>query len=1708
MQQNDGPPIPGIAETSDRLLNDAWDRYDRGEFANAVELAAHFVAAAPRRLDGVCTLAWFALQAGDEVVAERAIRQALALDMACAEAHWYAGILARRWGEVALAEQALQHAVDLSPDLAEARVSLAWLLAERGALAQAREQAEAALAAGQLPHRLALLGWVDYLQGNGARARKRLTEARDAAPQNSAITRQLSIVLIGQGQAETAFARLTRLGRPGPEAPDLYETFGDCLLALSRIAEADRVAADLIAGNPAGPQGWRLRSAVAAARRDSADEEACLIRLAGLLPDDIGIALRHAALLERLARRAEAIERLSGLYQRQPLHAGLVLRLAHLLTQNGQPGEARLMLVRRLRDDPTHSHLWAGLAEASAALGKPRIAELALCRAQRLAEKDAEIWRLSSWLLLDLGKRDQAIAANHRLRELLPEDAGAAIQAATLFLSVDEQTASNHAERAVFLDDTNAQAWIALGHVRGHQHWFADAERCFQMAVQLDAAAAAAWRGLAWVYLSQDRLDEAVEMGERALALDPTHVMSRIEFARILQARGDFDRAIELLSHRDEQLSRRLEAVELLAAGLIDRGYVEPAGRKEDWARAAALLIGVLRRDLARTAAATSLLRLAAAGQSDALAGLDVIPRAGRRALIRTQLELAVANAGAAECQEWAAFARRDGWDDPEMAIAGLYIASMQGAASHAETARGVRQWSRRFATRTGQVLPVKRPPHAKVRVAYLAPYLHGSLLLPVLSRHDRERFEIVVYTPELAEATPLRGLCEVRPWQPDKWPASLAANRFDVVVDTVGLHPFISHMPTLAALRQRVAPVQCGWLGATWATAGGLYDALFLDENTIPTDQFGFYDEEIVQIPGGQWGWAPMQTTPDVGPLPCIENGYITFGVTTRGFRFSHAVMAAWAEILRRLPTARLRIMGAQSRDWRLRSEFGAILKQAGIDPDRIEYRHRAIYVSSLDFFQGVDIALDCFPGNGGLSNLDALWMGVPFIARAGTDDEPGWAALRQGASILGSLGVPDWNATDTAGYIDRAVSLAQDVPGLAEWRRTLRTRMQASPLCDGRRVARALEQNWLRMLAEATDVKAAEDASQLAKALGRRTLNRWIGQGRRMSMPVLSGAPALSVILTLRDDPGAALQALRALADQTDCAIECLVIDAAPDDRMRPLLGTFDGITILRGASFAEAAAVAKGRYLLLLTEDVQLLDGSLSAAISLLDRQEDIGILGGLIIGLDGKVEAAGGLIFGDGEMAGYGAGDHPDDPAFRYQREVDFCPSDCMVIRAGMLGSDAVADALDLSVRIRAAGGRVVYEPGLQAGRVAARSATPDRERPRLTLPGRPSRFEPGAAHRLAASGRPRVLLIDNAVPYQARGAGLPRARHLVDALTAEWQVTLYPLWQYDDAWATVYRSLPPTIEVILGRGYGGLEAFLEDRDGSFDAVVVSRPDNMRRIESLRETRPDLLAGVPLLYDAEALFSTREIQEAAMKGRPLPEAEQRRRRQDELDLARPAAGVLCVSAEEAALFEEVAPGRVAVASHGLATRRTAPGLESRQDLLFIGALAPDTPNEDGLLWFVAEVLPRLNGAPILFIVGECRSEKIAALAGPQVRLVGRVENLDPLYDAARVFIAPARYAAGVAAKVIEAACNGVPVVASQILVRQLGWQSGVQILGASDAVGFAAGIDRLLADDDLWRTVQAGAWTASDRQFHPDLFRDSVLKLLRQACQRTE
>ena len=44
-----------------------------------------------------------------------------------------------------------------------------------------------------------------------------------------------------------------------------------------------------------------------------------------------------------------------------------------------------------------------------------------------------------------------------------------------------------------------------------------------------------------------------------------------------------------------------------------------------------------------------------------------------------------------------------------------------------------------------------------------------------------------------------------------------------------------------------------------------------------------------------------------DVGPLPALEKGYITFGTLTRAIRINDSVIKVWADILKRVKHSRL---------------------------------------------------------------------------------------------------------------------------------------------------------------------------------------------------------------------------------------------------------------------------------------------------------------------------------------------------------------------------------------------------------------------------------------------------------------------------------------------------------------------------------------------------------------------------------------------------------------------------------------------------------------------------------------------------------------------------------------------------------------------------------------------------------------------------------
>lgn len=285
-------------------------------------------------------------------------------------------------------------------------------------------------------------------------------------------------------------------------------------------------------------------------------------------------------------------------------------------------------------------------------------------------------------------------------------------------------------------------------------------------------------------------------------------------------------------------------------------------------------------------------------------------------------------------------------------------------------------------------------------------------------------------------------------------------ADGLDVLVDLSG-HGGGNRLPVLA---RRAAPVQVSWLDYFATTGVPAMDYALFDPVSAPPGREGFFTETIVRLPDSRFCYAPPDYAPPVAPPPVDTNGFITFGSFNKLEKLTPAVVALWSRVLCSIPGSRLvlkwRTLADLSEQVEVRRGFAA----HGIGADRVALRGQSSHPAMLAEYAGIDIALDPFPYNGGLTSCEALWMGVPVITLAG--QRP---VSRQTMGFLALVGLSDLVAHDQNGFVAAALALAGDRGRLSDLRRDLRGRMAVSPLCDGGRFAAHVEWAFGRMVERA---------------------------------------------------------------------------------------------------------------------------------------------------------------------------------------------------------------------------------------------------------------------------------------------------------------------------------------------------------------------------------------------------------------------------------------------------------------------------------------------------------------------------------------------------------------------------------------------------------------------------------------------------------------
>jgi protein O-GlcNAc transferase len=371
------------------------------------------------------------------------------------------------------------------------------------------------------------------------------------------------------------------------------------------------------------------------------------------------------------------------------------------------------------------------------------------------------------------------------------------------------------------------------------------------------------------------------------------------------------------------------------------------------------------------------------------------------------------------------------------------------------------REWNRQHGwpvySRSKQ-RPHQNPPldGRPIKLGFVSPDLHhhavGVLLLGALEALKPEHCHVTGYDTGVVEDAVSARLQAAA----DQWveaalldDACLAervrADRIDVLFDLSG-H---TSQNRLLVFARKPAPVQVSWLGYVGTTGLAAMDHILGDWYHCPQGYEPYHAEQVLRMDRSYLCFAPPADGPGpdepVKPRPCEQNGFVTFGSFNNVAKITPDVIAAWAEIVRGVPESRLVLRSPGFDSPVARDLIHGLWQASGGPPGQFATLRGLGHTELLNAYDAIDIALDTFPYSGGLTTLEALWMGVPVVTFPGDT-----FAGRHSTSHLANLGLPELIARDRADYVKLATLLARDGPWRASYA-DLRRRFARSALCDG---------------------------------------------------------------------------------------------------------------------------------------------------------------------------------------------------------------------------------------------------------------------------------------------------------------------------------------------------------------------------------------------------------------------------------------------------------------------------------------------------------------------------------------------------------------------------------------------------------------------------------------------------------------------------------
>lgn len=650
----------------------------------------------------------------------------------------------------------------------------------------------------------------------------------------------------------------------------------------------------------------------------------------------------------------------------------------------------------------------------------------------------------------------------------------------------------------------------------------------------------------------------------------------------------------------------------------------------------------------------------------------------------------------------------------------------------------------------------------------------------------------------------------------------------------------------------------------------------------------------------------------------------------------------------------------------------------------------------------------------------------------------------------------------------------------------------------------------------------------------------------------PTIEGTPSISCIVPVSGQGHMTIRLLEQLSEiawRRDMPeIEVVVIDNGSVDITCDLERlTQGGVKILRSdaplgypGACNRGAEAATGRALVFMNNDIEVTAEAFRNGLERLDTSPEIGAVGACIIRMNGVLQEAGSMVFLDGSALGIGRDGDPNQPEYNVPREVDYC-SGCFLFvrRSDFEALDGFDEAYspgyyeeaDLCFRLREKGLATLYDPRVRIyhyeyasyskGRPTATSlALMTRNRKTFAL-----RHRKVLAQRTLADGdlwkeswfKARygnslsIAVVEDYHPNRQMGSGFVRSADLVETLMAVGhRITLFVCHYMADARTELLRQ--KGVEIVYCFDKNVPPNPLQGHEWSFDAIWICRTHNIAKWTEHAKAIRLKNRNLKIIFDTEAVASIRDIAYRKLKGMQLNSDADVMLANELNSELRPDA-IVAVNEVDRKAIERLDLAPVYELGHQMQPRYGTPKVEARRGLFFCGSFhSVASPNYDSIEWMLKEVWAKIRREvpdAELTIVGHCSADTpLTELVAqyPGVQYLGRVPSLDDLMDAARVFVAPTRFAGGIPHKVHEAMAAGLPVVCTDLLRSQLvargATQQEVPVLsaGVSDPGAFAAACITLLQEDAKWNQLHEGNLKFIEETASQAVFEHNLKKVL--------